>query len=643
MTVGCSHPAGEFHVKLHEPSGEDSTKMTELESPPAGVVCVGARPSQTRLEWWWIAVLISLTALFFFSFFNRFAGLRSGDGEFTTGMALLHGRLPYRDYFSATPPLNTLKSALLLRLFGPFLIVNRTAGVAERLLIAVLLFKWLCRLFPARFAFTASLVTIIVSAGDIVDPVASYNHDAILWAILSGFAASHVLDERRGARLMVWSALAGLCAGLCLVTKQTVGFGAVVGVPVVMAILLSNCKRIAQVWIWLSLFVAGCAVPSLALGVWLHHLHLLRVFLDMAFLKGPAAKGGHPGAFLAREMIVAQSNWFFVLLALLAVTFTWRAVLRSQRTNAGHEKDRSAALTSMDIRRFGVGFGAVIASAELLQFVGIGTIHNLSKSVVYLVLILAGVLFVAYAVACTRAVLSRKQQQFALFAAVSLFIAFFLSLSWPAFEAMSLPGFGLVAAATMEGLQPPKRKYVYLVLAGLIFFQVREKLDAPFAFDGLVEAPVRNATEPSKLPALRGLRLSAEMNRFLEATVGTIKRHSGSTDTILTYPEMGLLYELSDRSFPTLSGSHNVDVVNDTFAAEEASRILERKPAVVIFLKLSRQEVVHEDEVWRFGKPSGQHLLVSAVKQLTQGYNIAETFQVGKEGRTIMVFTRRPQ
>src|ERR1700753_2331926 len=87
-----------------------------------------------------VLTVCALTALYLFSFFNRFAGLRSGDGEFGGGMVFLAGLRPYRDYFTAGPPLNQFKSAIELAIFGTLLIVSRTIAVSERLLIASTLY-----------------------------------------------------------------------------------------------------------------------------------------------------------------------------------------------------------------------------------------------------------------------------------------------------------------------------------------------------------------------------------------------------------------------------------------------------------------------------------------------------------------------
>jgi hypothetical protein len=585
-----------------------------------------------------MVLLATLTLLYFSLFFNRFAGLRSGSGEFTTGMAMLHGQLPYRDYFSATPPLNTLKSALILHLFGPLLIVSRAAGAIERVLIALLLFRWLSSLFAARFAFAASLVTIIVSSGDMVDPVASYNHDAILWAMLSGFAASRSLvDAAPLRRFVAWSAASGLFAGLCLATKQTVGLGAVVVVPTVVAVLLWNGAGWRRAAVWLSAFACGVATPILCLGLWLARLHLWMIFLNMAFLQGPAAKGGHASAFLLRDLLVAVSNWYLVLIALVGCLLIWRPALRSQARTV---PDLPATETP-DVLRLGLAFAVSILLAWLLAQTAVGAVHNASKIPVYMVFLLIPLWLLRSASVAARHRLTPREQQFALFAAVSFSSAFFLSLSWPAFEAMALPGFGLLAAAALDGSGRRAQRAIYAVLAIFVFLQTAEKLDLPFGFNGLDEDPVRLAVQPSTIPQLRGLRLAPGMNTFLDGTLQTIKRHTEPGDTIFTYPEMGLFYELSGRTYPTLSGSHNVDVVNDTFAREEAERILARRPAVVIYLKPTADDLRQQDYIWRFGKPSGQHVLISAIDQLTRDYTVAGVYPVGQDGRQITVFYRR--
>jgi len=73
------------------------------------------------------------------------------------------------------------------------------------------------------------------------------------------------------------------------------------------------------------------------------------------------------------------------------------------------------------------------------------------------------------------------------------------------------------------------------------------------------------------------------MVRFLDETVSVVAKQTGPGDTIFTYPEMGLLYPLTGRQPPTWAGSHNIDVINDAFARDEAEKLKRARPAVIVY------------------------------------------------------------
>src|SRR5260370_37280605 len=129
---------------------------------------------------------IVLTSIFFSLFFNRFAGLRSGAGEYVGGFTLVHGSVPFRDYFVTSPPLNQFKSGILLSLFGEKLIVSRTAGAMERSLIALLLYFWLLRFCRPVHAVIAAFATLVISTPHLPHPTPSYNHPPIFFALIIG-------------------------------------------------------------------------------------------------------------------------------------------------------------------------------------------------------------------------------------------------------------------------------------------------------------------------------------------------------------------------------------------------------------------------------------------------------------------------
>jgi hypothetical protein len=245
-----------------------------------------------------------------------------------------------------------------------------------------------------------------------------------------------------------------------------------------------------------------------------------------------------------------------------------------------------------------------------------------------------------YAVGFFRQGLTVRQSQFALFSVVSICCAGMLSLSWPAFEAMTLPGLGFLLAAALDGTRGHSRRFIYLVTAAMVFIQVREKLAKPFSFGSLDEGPVRLAIARSNLPELKGMRLPVQTRDFVDQTTAILRAHAGPSDTIFTYPEMGLFYSLADRTYPTLSGSHNVDVVNDAFAVAESERLRRNPPAAIVFFLPTASEIEREDAIWRFGKPSGQHILMAAVQDLLRSYHLAGTFQIGPDSRVIGVYVR---
>ncbi len=603
---------------------------------------------------WAPVFLLTLAGLFFFSYFNRFAGLRSGDGEFAGGMALLAGRLPYRDYYTAGPPLNQIKAALELALFGKTLLVSRLCAVVERLAIAALLYAWLRRLVGAWAAAIAALATIILSAADHTDPLASYNHDAILFAMLCGLLTSFCLGEtrdREGAEarstrgmpglrgLLALGALAGAAASLSALTKQTVGLGTAVAVLVLGAAGLARLRGAAAAWPWSLAYGAGFAAPLLATAAWLHRIGGLRAALTMMFVSGPSAKAAAPHAFLSREFAVAADNPAWLLPALIAIAVSarpiWRAVTGVEPRDMPASRWRLLWLCG----------AAVIGGAELLASTSLPALHDVPKCAVYYTLL--GTLWLG-AAAVVRGWRGRTAQarawQIALFAGVGFSVAVTLSLSWPVFEAMALPGLGLLLALVIEGAtgwgRGWGRPFVYVVLSVMVFLAVHEKLDLPFGFDHQDEAPVRLAVAHSSQPMLRGMRLPAETVRLLDQTAALMRAQPAGA-TVFTYPEMGLLYPLSGRMPPTWAGSHNIDVVSDKLARQDAERLLSAPPNVILYARPTEGDLRAEEATWRNGKPSGQRNLIAALDTLVSNYRLADTFCLQPGDTPLRLYVRR--
>jgi hypothetical protein len=583
------------------------------------------------------AVVTGVLTLLFFSFFwNRFVGLRSGSGAFFTGSAMLSGIYPYRDYFTGATPLATLKSWAILAMFGDTLATLRGFDVLERTGLGLLVYFWLVRLFPAGTAAVAAAVTIIASACDRADPVSSYNHDAVFWAVSSGFAATFVLGRKLpGGAFAAAGLISGFLAAISLDTKQTVGLGVTVAVPFVVSLCLVRLESGRRAWQFLALFGAGWCAGAGALVLWLGSMHILPDFLEQVFVTGPAAKAGKPLDFVIRTVKITRMCWWAAGPGMVAMGLTIRSIAKANNR-------RLPGPLSSEQRELGLvlagGTVALLAGAAA-AYAGVHRI-SFSRPAIYYsfytTIALLGYLLWVH----VRRGLGRREAQCCLLAAVSFACAFMLSLSWPAFDAMTVPALAFPVAALLQELSNWRRPLVYGVCALLVCGATLQKLNDPFDFDNFFDPPARVATAKSALPELRGMRLPPTTVSLLDNGVRIIREHSAPEDTIYTYPEVGIFYALAHRRFPTVSGSHNIDVINDEFARSEARRLLAAPPAVIIYSRTGEDELIQAENFWRNGRRSGQRDMIAAIEKLIANYTLQGTFDVPPNRMPVKIYTR---
>lgn len=587
-----------------------------------------------------VTALVTLAYLLLF--WNRFLGLRSGAGEFAGGSFFLDGYLPYRDFFCATTPLSTFKSAAVLALFGKAAIVTRGFAVFERVLLGLLVYWWLTRMFRVGHAVVAALVTIIVSAGDIADPLASYNHDTIMLAVAAGILASAVLFRRRDIRsIALFAILSGACAALCFLSKQTIGALATLSIVVILSVWLLYQEGARKAVIFFAGFCAAWASIAGVFLLWLMRLGILQDFLRQVLVQGPAAKASHFSDFLNREFFVGSAFRYQIVAALVVLLISYRAFHRSELKEGAQPVETFRFLIGALL----LGLASVAAGA-LASYHALGPVGpspTLLKPVVYLAFFGSAAQTLYYGILLLMGRLSRRQAQFCVYAAISFAVAASLSLSFPVFEAMIIPGLGLLVAALLDASPNWRRLVIYAACALLIASETCSKLNLPFGFAGFNEAPVRVAHSTSNLPALKGFVLPESMVRFLDEAVPIIQANSSPQDRIFVYPELGVLYPLSGRRCATFSCSHNIDFVSDELAKREAATVLRSKPAVLVYSRESIAEAVLQMYLFRNGNSSANPLaLIAACESLAQQYRLVKTFTLEPQGKQIMVFVRPP-
>ncbi|MFZ1916988.1 MAG: hypothetical protein WAU58_05400 [Terriglobales bacterium] len=590
------------------------------------------------------AIVTALVTLcFLMPFWNRFLGLRSGDGGFTGGVFFLNGMLPYRDYYYPTPPLFVFRSAAVLAIFGKLPIVMRGFGVFERVVLSLLLYGWLVRFFRVKDAALAALVTVVVSTGDYADPVSSYHHFAIMLAIASGLAASYAVDEGRTKRVLTAiGCLAGILSQLCLDSYQTIGLGVTFAIPVVVGLCLIRLEGVRKAMQFLAGFAAGWLFAAGVLLSWMAHFGILRAFLTQAFIVGPAAKASRPGDFLLHAMVGLKFYYWAALIAVVILAISWGPFRRSE--NAERKDSDRDSLRGVGLALV-LGLGATVIplavgfpwKSRLLQRVATTAA---AKPTIYASLFGSGLLLFYYAWRFVSRTLTRRQSQLALFASIAFTVAFMTSLSFPAFEAMVVPGFALILVVLLNDFEDWRRLAVYAVCGLLLLCETQFKERCPFGFGGWLEPPVKYATTRSSLPELRGFLLPPDIVDLVDSTIRAVREYGDRNDTIFAFPELAFFYGATERRPATLSGSHNMDLVSDSFARQEAERLLQARPAVLIYAPVSESVLRSDEEFWRNGKPSGQRDLIASIEALAREYKLVRAFDLPSYGNRVYVFVR---
>lgn len=563
------------------------------------------------------AIVAGATLAFFLLWWNRFSALRDGNGSILAARAIAAGKLPYRDWYCPAPPLHILKSLLVLRIFGDHLIVLREFAVFERVILALVAYFWLARSIRRSHAALAAIVGIVVSAGDIADPLVSYNHDTILWGVLSGFCASFAIDRSVGHPARAAALLSGLFAGLCLCTKQTIGLGIAFGVPTVVAAYLLRSEGFTKTLRFLSCFALGLAVPLSALCLWLYREGAFWLFLDSIFLRGPSGKGF--GSMLTRVVFANRSS--ATIFATLGTAWCVRTLARESSKSDTREDGRRRFFWVALIAGLAFAGAAFASRGGLLPFTGFQVFT------IDLALFTSGILASFYAMVWLRRRITGDEAQLWLWSTVSFVVAFMLFLSWPRFEAMVMPGLPFLLGLALEKTSGLRRASIWCLSGILLLTQTVDKLERPFGFNWWNDAPVRMATVTSGLPQLKGLRLEPGTAQLIEDVTGIIKTHSSPGDTIFTFPTMPLFYLLSDRWFPTYSGNHNIDVIPDSLSEREATTLLKKRPAVIVFMDMPPINYEIDDILWRGGHPSGLHGIADSIRTLARSYDLAGSFQ----------------
>ncbi len=581
---------------------------------------------QKRLAVGAIAVA-GLSLAFFLTYWDRFLG-PSSSGIFVEFASLVRqGKIPYRDFFMVIPPLYTLKTAALMSVFGAHLIVLRLPEVITRCALAVMLFIWLARVVRVSHAVLGAVAAVVMFSTDSADALTSYHHEAVFWAFLSGFLLSFAKwdAQKREAALM---AGAGACCSLSLLTAQTTGAGITLAMAFVIAVLGARMAGISGALTRLAAYAAGWAVPAGALALWLGSRGALGPFLNEVFISGPSSKGSL-GAILGRVIVQpfeSRLSAFEVVVA-VACGIVLILLIHQKHGQPIVERRRRDMAVYVVVIASALAFG-LIASRYSMRLPRTADIESLSLRIGFFG---TAVLAIYYTVLLQRWPATPEERQRWLLTVVGFTTAYMLSFSWSAYGPMAFPSLGIVIAFAMKAFEECsgklRRLMQYALVAAtacLLLTAQYDKAQVPFGWVGWTDPPVRTATATSEHPFLSGVRMGPEVKDFTQDLNRFITQNSRPGEPVFIFSYQPMFYFLSNRWPPTFAQVHWFDVAPDSVCREDAQRLVQAKPAVIVDFVISPSEFEVNERIFRHGARSGQRDLYDQMHVL-----IAEDYHLG--------------
>ncbi len=586
------------------------------------------------------------TVLFLWPWWNRFVALTLDGYLPLYGHLIRSGQVPYRDFFLHLPPLQALLEAALESLVGRSLFGVRLAGALGRVILAGVLAGWLSRRYRPGVATFAALAAVWLASGDDTEILDLYNHHALLAALVAGWAAAAALDGAPGRRSerLLWL-LSGFAAGVSIWTKQTIGLGATLAIPVVLALLaLGDAGLRVRLASRLAHFAAGWALPAAILGGWLASAGALGAFVEQVFF-GAAASKGSPLKLLLRPWVEPFQIPILAGPALAGVVLAAAAWLVTERAQRGLEQRTLAEGATTPVRARSAWLFLLLTLAAVAAALALGWaiaepgrdlqlhLRSLQRVGVYFGwfgLLAPGL---ALAVGACRRKASDAARDRLLLIVLAAGVASTLALSWPGGEGMALPSLAVVLASVAQS--DPARRLFRVVRMGLLGVAVAIgvatfalRLLVPFGFALWKEPPVALATHRFSEPALAGLRVAPVTAEALEGTLAIIRRTTRAGEPIFTYPALPLFHWLADRPLSTFAALHWIDVTPDAITRADILRLRSSPPAVVLRQHIPAKVLRQNERYFRgaVGKSGLREMDVALVELLTGRYRLEAEF-----------------
>jgi hypothetical protein len=219
-----------------------------------------------------------------------------------------------------------------------------------------------------------------------------------------------------------------------------------------------------------------------------------------------------------------------------------------------------------------------------------------------------------------RGPLDETQKQNWILSCTSFAISYMLSLSWAAYQPMAIPSLAFLICFIWTRSGSRLRDGIGVGAIALAAVAILLKVSLPYEWGSWTEPPIVQATHVSRLPELRGLRLSPIAIAVTEQATSVIQSVCAPGEHLFAYPYLPLLHVLSHRPPATFSYLPWFDVTPDYVAKSDAAHLLENPPCAIAYLALPLEAIESNELLFRGKADSGQRKLSLAVATLAKTY-----------------------
>ena len=323
-----------------------------------------------------ISILLFAGTFLYLLMFWRVVNMDPDEGIVLQGAErILHGQLPYRDFFSFYTPGSFYLTAFMLRLFGDSLPVARTLLVVFGAIFPVVTYALARRTCSRPISLFVAILVAITAAP--YRFMVLHNWDSTFWACFAVYCAVCWIESSRS----IFAFFAGTFVSFTLLSEQSKGAGLCFGIMLAIVFFGFSTRKLAR----LPSLIIGFLCPIATTTAYFAYKHALRPMLqDLLWplqhysVANRVRYGDQNWSDRARDLIfhsgptgfrivkaIAVSPGFIVpILPIIAIALLlyWSVQLRRTST------ERSAHYVLLTSLLSGLLVSVVIVRADIIHF-----------------------------------------------------------------------------------------------------------------------------------------------------------------------------------------------------------------------------------------------------------------------------------